>query len=144
MKIISNVVDGNLKQNRNLIKDTIKSLEGKKVLITIEKLKKTRSLEQNAYYYGAVLPLVQNGLHDATGQMKTTEQIHYNILLKMFAPENEIVNVETGEFITERLSSSEMTTTQFMEYIMEIQKWAAEFLGIDIPNPNEKTTLQFD
>lgn len=138
------MVDGNLKQNRNLIINTIKSLEGKKVLITIEKLKKSRSLEQNRYYFGAVLPLVQDGLYEATGEMKNTEEIHYGILLKMFAPEKEIVNINTGECITEKLSSSQMSTTQFMEYILEIQKWAAEFLGIDIPNPNEKTTLKFD
>jgi hypothetical protein len=64
--------------------------------------------------------------------------------LPLFAPTNEIINIDTGECINERLTSSEMTTTQFCEYIIEIQKWAAEFLGIDIPSPNEENLINFD
>jgi hypothetical protein len=88
--------------------------------------------------------LVQGGLLDATGELRSVDNIHYKILLPLFAPTNEIVNTDTGECIIERLTSSEMTTTQFCEYIMEIQKWGAEFLGIDIPNPNEENLLNFD
>jgi hypothetical protein len=36
-----------------------------------------------------------------------------------------------------------MTTTQFMEFILEVQKWSAEFLGVDIPNPNEENLITF-
>ena len=36
-----------------------------------------------------------------------------------------------------------MTTTQFCEYILEIQKWASEFLAIDIPSPNENLEIFF-
>jgi lipopolysaccharide export system permease protein len=54
------------------------------------------------------------------------------------------VNKETGECIVERLTSSDLTTTQFCEYILEIQKWGSEFLGIDIPSPNEENLLNFD
>jgi hypothetical protein len=31
-----------------------------------------------------------------------------------------------------------------MEYVMEVQKWSAEFLGVDIPNPNEEILLNLD
>ena len=41
------------------------------------------------------------------------------------------------------MTSSEMTTTDFMEYINEVQKWSAEFLNVDIPDPNEELTLNF-
>ena len=90
------------------------------------------------------MPIIQNGLKDCWGEFRTTKNIHYKILLPKFAPENEMVNIETGECITEKISSSEMTTSQFMNYIAEIQKWSAEFLGVDIPNPNEETTLNFN
>jgi hypothetical protein len=140
-EIRSNVLNGNLKRNRNLILNALKSFEGQEVILTIQKARKSRTNPQNSFYWGVVLQLVQSGLKDATGEFRSVENIHYNILLKMFAPENEIVNIETGECITEKITSSEMTTTQFAEYIMEIQKWSAEFLGISIPNPNEKITL---
>jgi hypothetical protein len=140
-EIRTNVLNGNLKRNRNLILNALQTFEGSEIVITIQKAKKRRSNPQNSYYWGIVLNIVQQGLKDATGEFRSVENIHYNILLKMFAPENEIVNIETGECITEKITSSEMTTTQFAEYIMEIQKWSAEFLGISIPNPNEEITL---
>jgi hypothetical protein len=142
--ILSNVENGLLKRNKNLLVDAIHSFEGKPVTITIERTRKKRSNPQNNFYWGVVLPIVQNGLKDATGEFRTTENIHYNILLKLFSPEREIVNTQTGESLFEKISSSEMSTSQFMDYIAEIQKWSAEFLGVDIPNPNEEMMLNFE
>jgi hypothetical protein len=144
IEITTSIVNGLFKRNRNLVLNAIKSFNDKDVVITFTKPKKNRSNNQNRYYWGLVLPLIQNGLLDATGELRSYDNIHYKILLPLFAPTNEIVNKDTGECIVERLTSSEMTTTQFCEYIIEIQKWAAEFLGIDIPSPNEENLINFD
>lgn len=144
IEITTSIVNGIFKRNRNLVLQAIKSFNGKDVVITFSKPKKSRSNNQNSFYWGVVLPLVQKGLLNATGELRSNDNIHYKILLPLFAPTNEIVNTDTGECIIERLTSSEMTTTQFCEYIMEVQKWGAEFLGIDIPNPNEENLLNFD
>ena len=144
IEITTSIVNGLFKRNRNLVLNAIKSFNDKDVVITFSKPKKNRSNNQNRYYWGLVLPLSQNGLLDATGELRSYDNIHYKILLPLFAPTNEIVNKDTGECIVERLTSSEMTTTQFCEYIIEIQKWAAEFLGIDIPSPNEENLINFD
>lgn len=141
IEIITSILSGKFKRNRNLVLNTIQHFEGKNVVITFSKPKKSRSNNQNAYYWGVVINLVQQGLLDATGELRSANDIHYNILLPMFAPINDIINKEMGEVINERITSSAMTTTQFMEYILEIQKWSAEFLNIDIPNPNEEITL---
>jgi hypothetical protein len=140
-EIRTKIENGKVVRNKQMILNAFNEFEGSEVLIIISKAKKHRSNNQNAFYWGLVIPIVQQGLKDATGEYRSAEMIHYNILLKMFAPENEIVNTETGECITEKITSSQMTTTQFCEYVMEIQKWGAEFLGIDIPNPNENLTL---
>lgn len=142
--IRSKVENGKLIRNRKQLNDVVSSFEGKEISITVEKAKKHRSNQQNRYMWGCLLPIVQQGLLEATGELRSVESIHYGILLKMFAPEREIVNTNTGEVITEAISSSEMSTVEFMSYIQDIQKWAAEFLGIDIPSPNEETTLNFD
>jgi hypothetical protein len=144
IEITTSIVNGIFKRNRNLVLNAIKSFNDKDVVITFSKPKKSRSNNQNNFYWGVVLPLIQKGLLDATGELRSNDNIHYNILLPLFAPTNEIINIDTGECINERLTSSEMTTTQFCEYIIEIQKWAAEFLGIDIPSPNEENLLNFD
>jgi len=143
-QIKSNVVNGNLKRNREQIKQAIASFEGKEIIITIDKAKKTRSNNQNSYYWGVCIPLIQSGLKDATGEFRSSENIHYNILLPLFSPSVEIINIDTGQVLTERISSSEMTTIQFMEYVMEIQKWSSEFLNVDIPDPNEEILLDFN
>lgn len=139
--LISSVVNGNLKRNRNKIREAIAAFEGKEIELTIQKKRKVRSTPQNSYYWGVVLPIVQDGLKDATGEVRDLNSIHYQILLPLMAPKREIVNIETGEVITERITSSEMTTTEFSEYVMEIQAWGSEFLGIQIPNPNEQINL---
>lgn len=144
IQIRTNVVNGKFKRNINQILDAVKNFEGKDCILTIEKVKKTRSNNQNAHYWGVVIPLVQSGLKDATGEFRTAKNIHYNIFFKMFAPENEIININTGECLAEKISSSKMTTLQFMEYITEIQKWSAEFLNVQIPDPNENLTIEFN
>jgi len=143
-EIRSNVENGILKRNRNLLIDAIKSFEGQNVIVTIEKAKKKRSNPQNNFYWGVCLPIIQYGFKDATGEFRTTKNIHYKILLPLFAPINEVVNKDTGESVIEKLSSSEMTTTQFCEFVLEIQKWSAEFLGVIIPDPNSEIHLNFD
>lgn len=144
IEITTSVVNGLFKRNRNLVLNAIKTFNNKDVVISFSKPKKNRSNNQNRYYWGLVLPLIQNGLLEATGELRSVDNIHYKILLPLFAPTNEIVNKDTGECITERLTSSDLTTTQFCEYIIEIQKWSAEFLGIDIPSPNEDNMLNFE
>lgn len=141
ISILSNVVNGNLKRNRKLIKEAICSFEGKDIELTIQRKRKIRSNPQNAYYWGLVIPIVQEGLKEATGEVRDVNSIHYQILLPLLAPKREIINKSTGEVFSERITSSEMTTSEFMDYIVSIQQWGAEFLGINIPDPNEQLNL---
>ncbi len=142
--ITSSVENGNLKRNRKLIRDAIETFNGATVTITIQKFRKSRSNPQNRFYWGCLIPIVQEGLREATGEVRDANSIHYNILLPMFAPIRDVVNKETGEVFGERITSSEMTTTEFMEFVNDIQKWGAEFLGVDIPDPNSEITLNFE
>ena len=82
-EIRSNVVNGNLKRNRNLIIDAIQSFEGKEIIVTFERAKKKRSNPQNSFYWGCCIPLIQSGLKEATGEFRTAENIHYKILLPL-------------------------------------------------------------
>ena len=141
ISIISSVQNGNLKRNRNLIKEAIKSFEGKEIEITIQKKKKLRSNPQNSFYWGVVLPILQEGLKDATGEIRDFNSIHYQIIIPLLAPTRDVLNTETGQVITEHITSSEMTTSEFMDFIVSIQKWGADFLGITIPDPNEQVSL---
>jgi hypothetical protein len=143
IEIITSIENNIFKRNRNLVLNAIKYFNDKEVVISFSNLKRSRSNSQNRFYWGVVIPLIQNGLLEATGELRSSDNIHYKILLPLFAPINEIVNKNTGEIINEKLTSSDLTTTQFQIYFLEIQKWAAEFLNIDIPNPNEENLINF-
>ena len=119
-------------------KDILMFLD-KEITLTIERKKKKRSIEQNSYYWGVVVPLVKEGLIDV-GYRVGLEQSH-NYLRDHFA-KGELVNEKTGEILPIKLSTTDMTTTDFMGYIEQIQQWSAEYLNIQIPDPNEQLTIE--
>lgn len=54
------------------------------------------------------------------------------------------MNEKTGEIKNFPQSTTVITTSQFMDYIASIQRFAAEFLGCIVPNPGEDLTLPLD
>jgi hypothetical protein len=139
-EIISEVKKGSLTRNTNLIKDAIATFEGKQVVIKIEKAKKKRSTQQNRFYYGVIIPIVQNCLKDA-GHILTSESTHDLIKLK-FLKEALFVNEETGEVIERIKSTTELSTSQFMDLLAEINNFTFEYFGVSLPSPNDDLTLK--
>ena len=139
-EIISEVKNGSLTRNRNLIKDAIVTFEGKQVVIKIEKFKKKRSTQQNRFYYGVIIPIVQNCLKEA-GHIMTNESTHDLIKLK-FLKETLFVNETTGEVIERIKSTTELSTSQFMDLLAEINNFTFEYFGVSLPSPNDDLTLK--
>ena len=130
-------------QNRKAFNLDIEALEGKQLVLTIEKKRRSRSLPQNRYYWGAVVPIVRQGLIDAgwgREDVGTLEQVH-EMLKHKFCKVTEIVNPDTGEILAMPPTTKQLTTTDMMDYLDDIQRWASEFLGVVIPGPNEQTDL---
>jgi len=141
-EIISEVKNGTLTRNTNLIKDAIQTFEGKQIVIKIEKAKKKRSTQQNRFYYGVIIPIVQNCLKDA-GHILTNESTHDLIKLK-FLKETLFVNQDTGEVIERIKSTTELSTSQFMDLLAEINNFIFEYFGVSLPSPNEDLTLKLE
>ena len=126
--------------NRKSFDDYINSLPDKDVLITIEKKIKKRSNHQNAYYYGVVLKIVRQGLIDqGFDNFRNDESVH-ELLKYRFLKVDE--SNPDGLFVERIKSTTELSTSQFMDYIAEIQRWASEFLNVYIPEPNEELMLK--
>ena len=141
-EIISEVKNGSLTRNRNLIKDAIATFEGKQIVIKIEKFKKKRSTQQNRFYYGVIIPIVQNCLKEA-GHVMTNESTHDLIKLK-FLKETLFVNEDTGEIIERIKSTTELSTSQFMDLLAEINNFTFEYFGVILPSPNDDLTLKLE
>lgn len=123
--------------NKSVLKKAFTGLKDGRYLVSIKK-KNNRSLSQNAFYHGCVVPLVLDGLKDAGYDVRTNEDAHE--VIKYLFLKKKIAN-EHGEFIELCGSTATLSTVEFMELIQSVQQWAAEYLNIQIPNPNEQLTI---
>ena len=139
--LITDVHNGRLKRNRPLIEKTIASFEGKTILITLEKQTRKRSTEQNAYYWGVVLPIARKAFLDTWGEVYSLEDVHTFFKTKLLYVEK--THQETGEIIQLPKSTTENTTTEQEEYHTQIRQFCEEWFNVIIPLPNEDLKLTF-
>lgn len=95
-----------------------------------------RSLDQNRYFHGVMLPIVAEGLRDAGWDEIRDEEDAKSFVKKLFATRSQ-VNHNTGEVVEFIQDTHKMTKPEFSVFIDDIVRWGAEYLGIQIPYPNE-------
>jgi hypothetical protein len=103
----------------------LSNLEGQHIELVVRKQKSQRSLAQNRAYFGIAVDM----LCEKTGYDK--DSMHDALRTKFASTED----LTTGLRVIE--STSKMDTVRFMKYYDDIQRWAAEFLDVYIPSPNE-------
>ena len=140
IQIQTSVVNGRFKRNRNIVLDAINSFEGKDLLITFEKLIKKRSNNQNAYYWGVLIPILQNCFREHWGEIWSKEKAHD--FCKMQFNFIERINESTGEIVRVPKSTTENTTTAQEELHSEIRNFIFEWFDVNVPLPNEGITLE--
>ena len=113
-------------------------LDDGRYFVTIKK-KNNRSLPQNAYYHGCIVPEIKRGMYEIGYDEISTNQVHE--LLKAKFLQKEIINKHDGEVILVPGSTATLTTIEFNEFIEKCQKFAAEYLGIVIADPNTQVSL---
>lgn len=121
--------------------DNIARMAGRRVTIEVRPDGKRRSLPQNSYYWSVVVGLVADGIAEEWGESLTRDEVHD--LLKQQCNWTERVSPVTGECIREAQNTRNMTTTQFEDYLERCRRFAAEFLNISIPLPNEQQEMDF-
>lgn len=131
MKIRVKIINGNIvPYNLQLFSDLIVSLKDGEYILSIEKEKKNRSIPQNRYYWGVVIPILQQPLMGLYGEYLSEEDIHHFLKTRFNSKE-----VEGG--ISIPVPTSSLTPIEFNEYLEKISIFADEFLNIIIPEPNE-------
>lgn len=128
-----NVVNNKLHIEEN-IPDEFNNQE---VVIEISKPKRKRSLSQNNWYYGVALPIIMSNILEYTGEEYTKDDLHEFHLEKVVMA-HKVVKETLGETIITytHKRTSDMTTTEFMDFKNQIQTYWAE-RGINIPDPNQ-------
>ena len=96
--------------------------------IKLTRLLPTRSNAQNRWYWGVVVPMVA----ESTGDDE--QSIHDALLLK-FAATKTYGKKDRRYTLTVPKRSKYMTTAEFSDYCEKVRDWAAQFLGVNIPDP---------
>lgn len=91
-----------------------------------------RSLDQNAYYWGVVLPHAAKGISECWGEDINSEEAHFFFKREFLS--KPLVHRTTGELkgYTEG-STASLDTAEFGKYLDKIIKFSAEQLGVEIP-----------
>jgi hypothetical protein len=120
--------------------ENLKLFAGTRIRLIVEKLYKKRSNEQNAYYHGVIVNCCIQGIKAEWGENKTHQEAHE--MLKQYCNYKERVNNSTGEIIHETLSTKDLTTSEFMDFVANCKVWIYEWLHIDVPEPGEQSELE--
>jgi len=107
----------------------LSTLNGKRVVVRVEPRKVRRSVEQNAYWWGVVVPIIAEDLgwdrheHDA---------LHYSLLHECFG-----YTEKNGLRVPIKTASSKLSVDEFTQLIEWAVRWAAVEHHIVVPLPNE-------
>lgn len=106
--------------------------------ITVEKRRKTRSTQQNRWYWGVCVPLIREKLIELGNDGLSNEDVHY-FLKEKFLQGCDIILAD-GEIVKGEPTTTALSTSEAMDFYALIQKWSAEILDLLIPDPNEQLT----
>ena len=139
IEITTSIVNGKIKRNAKTVIDAFKAFEGKNLTLILMPLKKQRSVSQNAYYWGVVIPIWQNILKTEWGEFYSKEETHD--FLKYNCNFVEKVNTDTGEIIRLSKSTTQNSTTDQEEFHLKCRQLAEEMFNVMIPLPNEQIQI---
>ena len=108
------------------------------VTIIASDTKPKRSSPANRYYWGVVVELIYLALKES-GWEVTREGTHELLRVRFLSEDRPIGN--DGEFVTRVKSTTELDSKEFGEYVEACKRFAAEYLNVVVPEPNEQLTL---
>lgn len=98
--------------------------------ISLKPRKRTRSLDQNAYYWSAFVTPWLEWLRETQGDPSLTKEQAHIVLKSAVLGTKTLVNPNTGEVIEIPPNTARMKTDEFSIYLDAAGKWLAEFAGI--------------
>lgn len=138
VEVIINISNRRLVNIEDL-KTAFRNLKDGKHIVTVKDYRK-RSLPQNAYYWSVMVPMIRDGLYN-NGFDDVTDNEDAHEVIKMEFLTRRIVSKQTGDVKDIYGSTTKLSITEFNQFIEKVCKWAAEYLGVNIPSPNEELVL---
>lgn len=143
MKVIGTIQDGEFIPDYKMKKAIVfQKFERQSVSLEIQSVKK-RSLPQNRFYWGVVIPLVLERLMDlgTTGEILKMYPIQLDDV-GLLNYEDQLTERAVDKFLlakfhpyTEGMSTRSMNPYQFGGYVMQVILWSRTVLDLKIPEP---------
>lgn len=124
---------------RDKFNSLVKQSDDCRVKLTIEKLYKKRSLNQNAYYHKIICQYFLDGVKQEWGEDHSHDWAHEELKKHCNYSEKTIKN--TGELVKVSQSTKTLTTVEFMEYQDRCIKLIGEWFGITVPEPGQQENI---
>jgi hypothetical protein len=121
--------------NRERFVDAIKAARDGPVIVTIERAHATRSASQNAYYHGVVVKLISE--HTGYSPKETHELLKALHLPRDLASDGRNGVLMGAEQYVLGGSTAKLNKVEFGEFVEAVRRWAAEEIGLAIPDPQE-------
>lgn len=140
------VKDGKISLPKRMREEIIRCFDGHSIQVEIKRKRKRRSTVQNAYYWSVCLPEILQGMVDLgneklqVGNHEHIESVHFYMKHQLLSNGETFIDTDGVEHKLEP-STSKLTTVEFEEYLDRVRQWAAEYLGVVIPLPNEQTNI---
>jgi len=138
VKIYTRITNGKMEPTTaQLLIAELANHEGKDIAITVERKRKKRSLNQNQYYWGVVVPIIRQMLEEYGNELDDEET--HSFLKEHVGKLTASVVDSVGRRVAITKSSASLSTAEFENYLLRVTAWAAQE-GIIIPAPNENLT----
>lgn len=125
---------------RYIWRDALKMFTGKRVTVTIELFRRQRTSPQNRYYWRVLV----GGIRDqmvSDGWELSKDEVHELMKGKYLVQEK--FNTQTGEVLQTIGSTAALSTVEFSQYNENVRRWAAETIGLTLPEPNEGFEIEY-
>lgn len=127
--------------HQNAIIRGLPILKDKPLLFEVSILTNNRSLQQNRYLHGIIVPIICSWHKETQGFGITSDQAKAFIYTNILEHKIVITEILGTEVITfEGKHFSKMTTTEFADSVKKVQSYFDE-LDVYIPDPKPKNTL---
>ena len=103
--------------------------KGRDVWVTVKRQQHTRSMSANAFYWGVVVESIAAHIGESS------EETH-ELLKDKFLPRRQVELLD-GQRLEMPPSTRLLTVEEFSVYIERIKAWAAQWLGLPIPDANQ-------
>lgn len=128
-----------LPDSPSMLEQHLMEMEGKKISIETKRVFNRRSNQQNKYLWAVPYKMIANELSKRLNRLVTPEDVHREMSEKYNGETETLINQATGETDNFKIikRSSDDSTVEFEKRCEWLRRWAATYLGLDIPTPNE-------